>query len=258
MITNGDSAARAGDDAGSDWGREGFEFSCPHPDDGGVIDLLYAVRHGQSESNVAFAANETVESDDMAIALTELGRRQATAVGEWFAALDANQFPDLVLCSPYRRAVQTWQLAEQELRTANRKLPCHRVDHRLYDRHRGQLKHLPPAVVRERFPEELAKEARDPLGYRPPEGESFKDVAERLRGVVADLETDHRHRRVLIVAHDAIVLFLRQLIEKLTDTEVLALAEAGLAGNGSITSWQRATNGYQLLTYDQRTHLPEN
>ncbi|WP_433662989.1 histidine phosphatase family protein [Nocardia sp. CA-128927] len=232
-------------------------MTCTHPEDSESVDVLYAVRHGQSTANVAFAANTLIESDDMSIGLTDLGERQATAVGQWFAALDSNQLPDLVLCSPYLRAMQTWQLIEQELRTANRDLPCHHVDQRLYDRHCGKLSHLPPPTVRERFPEEPAKEARDPLGYRPPDGESFKDVADRLRGVVADLAADHRHRRVLIVAHDAIVLFLRQLLENLTDTEVLALADAGLAGNGSITSWQRTTDGYRLQTYDQRTHLPQ-
>ncbi|MEU7141162.1 histidine phosphatase family protein [Nocardia sp. NPDC046473] len=234
-----------------------FERSCSHPKNSGSVDLLYAVRHGQSTANVAFATNTPFESDDMAIALTDLGKRQATAVGRWFADLDSHQLPDLVLCSPYLRAVQTWQLAEQELRAANRDLPCHHIDQRLYDRHRGKFNHLSPTVVCERFPEEPAKQARDPLGYRPPGGESFRDVADRLRGVVADLAADHRHRRVLIVAHDAIVLFLRQLLENLTDTAVLTLAEAGLAGNGSITNWQRTADGYHLLAYDQRTHLPQ-
>ncbi|WP_405161829.1 histidine phosphatase family protein [Nocardia sp. NBC_01499] len=243
---------------GNAWGQGGFETTCAHSENSGSVDLLYAVRHGQSTANVAFATDTAIDSDDMAIGLTDLGERQAIAVGRWFASLDSDQVPDLVLCSPYLRAAQTWQLIEQELRAAERELPCHHIDQRLYDRHRGKLSHMPPSTVRERFPEELVQEAADPLGYRPPDGESFRDVADRLRGVVADLETDQRHHRVLIVAHDAIVLFLRQLLENLTDTAVLALAEAGLAGNGSITSWQRTANGYHLLAYDQRTHLPQH
>ncbi|PXX60280.1 broad specificity phosphatase PhoE [Nocardia tenerifensis] len=238
-----------------DWPRVG-SADCPHPDNSGAVDLLYAVRHGQSTANAAFATSAPFEPDDMAIDLTELGRRQAAATGRWFALLDADRLPDLVLCSPYLRAVRTWQGIERELRAAHRDPPCQRIDQRLYDRDRGDLKHLSPAAVRARFPEEFAKEARDPLGYRPPGGESFADVADRLRGVVADLADDRRHRRVLIVAHDAIVLFLRQLLENLTDTEVLQISEAGLAGNGSITIWQRTSDGYRLLTYDQRAHLP--
>lgn len=234
-----------------------FAAPCGHPKNSGAVDLLYAVRHGQSTANAAFAADTFIEADDMFIGLTDLGARQAIAAGRWFAALDSDRLPDLALCSPYLRAVQTWQLIEQEWRAAGRDLPCHRIDQRLYDRHRGRLSHLSPLVVRERFPEESAKEARDPLGYRPPDGESFRDVADRLRGVVADLAADHRHQRVLIVAHDAVVLFLRQLLENLTDAEVSAIAEDGLAGNASITSWQRRVDGYQLLAYDQRTHLAQ-
>ncbi|MFC9435070.1 histidine phosphatase family protein [Nocardia sp. NPDC057030] len=243
-------------DGETPWGQGLFGQPCAHPDNSGAVDLLYAVRHGQSTANAAFAANTFVEGDDTTIGLTDLGERQATAVGRWFAALDADRLPDLVLCSPYLRAVQTWQLMAQQLRAAGRDLPCHRIDQRLYDRHRGRLSHLSPIVVRERFPEESAKEARDPLGYRPPDGESFRDVADRLRGVVADLAADHRHRRALIVAHDAVVLFLRQLLENLTDAEVSAIAADGLAGNASITGWQRRAAGYRLVAYDQRAHLP--
>ncbi|MCT9933120.1 histidine phosphatase family protein [Planotetraspora sp. A-T 1434] len=235
--------------------------TCPHPERSGPAGLLYAVRHGQSTGNAAFAAAEidgttVIPSDDMAISLTDLGERQAAAVGRWLAALAEDEAPDMVWCSPYLRAGQTWQVAERELGAAGRPLPCHRVDGRLRDRDRGRLKHLHPAVVRERFPGEPAKEARDTLRYRPPGGESFLDVAGRLRGVLADIEADHRHRRVLIVAHDAVVLFFRQILERLTDADILAIAGNGLAGNGSITTWRRAPDGYRLLAYDDRSHLP--
>ncbi|MEV6557882.1 histidine phosphatase family protein [Nocardia sp. NPDC051756] len=241
----------------SAWGQGVFEAPCAHPENSGAVELLYAVRHGQSTANAAYAANTFIEADDSTIGLTDLGERQAAATGRWFAARDSDQLPDLVLCSPYLRAVQTSQLLEQELRAAGRDLPCHHIDQRLYDRHRGRLSTLSPIVVRERYPEESAKEARDPLGYRPPDGESFRDVADRLRGVVADLAADQRHRRVLIVAHDAVVLFLRQLLENLTEAEISAISEDGLAGNASITSWERHAGGYRLLAYDQRTHLSQ-
>ncbi len=231
-------------------------MDCGHRKDSGRVDLLYAVRHGQSTANVAAVAGVYRETDDMAIDLTELGQRQAAAVGRRLAAMAPGERPELVLCSPYLRAVRTWQLAEAELRSAAIPLPCYAVHPSLYDRYRGRLAHLPSAAVREQFPEEAAKEARDPLGYRPPEGESFRDVAARLRGVVADLEADRQHRRVLIVAHDAVVLYLRQILENLDDTAILAITAEGLAGNGSLTSWRRKSDGYRLESYDERGHLP--
>lgn len=232
-------------------------MDCAHRNDLERVELLYAVRHGQSTSNIAAETGTYGETDDMAIGLTDLGQRQAAAVGRRLVAMAPDERPELVLCSPYLRAVRTWQAAERELCSAAVPLPCYRVHPRLYDRHRGRLAHLPPAAVRERFPDEAAREARDPLGYRPPDGESFRDVAVRLRDVVADLEADRRHRRVLIVAHDAVVLYLRQILENLTDTEVLAITEGGLAGNGSLTCWRRAGDGFALESYDQRDHLSQ-
>ncbi len=231
-------------------------MECIHPEESGRVDLLYAVRHGQSTSNLAALKGISGDGDDSVIALTERGGRQAAAVGRYLVSLDADERPELVLCSPYLRAVQTWQFAAAELRAANLVLPCHRIDQRLYDRRRGVLTHLSRSDRQQRFPEELAKEEHDPLDYRPPEGESFRDVESRLRPVVSDIRADHRHRRVLIVAHDAVVLFLRQILELLSDAEVLAIADDGLAGNGSITSWHRAGERYELRSYDQRAHLP--
>ncbi|GAA0379420.1 phosphoglycerate mutase [Acrocarpospora corrugata] len=229
-------------------------MSCPHVEHAGAVEFVYVVRHGQSTSNVAFLAAETesgtvIPDDDLVIGLTELGWRQAESVGKWLAGLDAGDVPDMVWCSPYLRAEQTWAGVERELVAAGRERPCHQVDVRLRDRDRGRFRHIPSRWVRERFPAEAEAEDRDQLGYRPPDGESFRDVADRLREVVAEIEADG-HRRVLIVAHDAVVLFLRQILEGLGDDEVLAIAAGGLADNGSITSWRGVQDGYRLMAYN--------
>ncbi|WP_327151190.1 histidine phosphatase family protein [Nocardia sp. NBC_01329] len=231
---------------------------CPHHD-GATPRLLYAARHGQSTVNAGIRPATPAEADDMAIELTELGARQAVALGRWFAALPPEQLPDSVLCSPYRRAAATWQLAEAELRAAGVTVPCRVTEPNLYDRFRGALSHIPADEVRQRYPEQYAAERADPLGYRPPGGESFLDVADRLAGVVDRIVADTRHRRVLIVAHDAVILLLRRLLEHLDDTATLAVAAAGLAGNASVTAWAQDADDYdyRLLYYDRRDHLPD-
>ncbi|MET8796358.1 histidine phosphatase family protein [Nocardia sp. NPDC004568] len=218
--------------------------------------LLYAVRHGQSTINAGLRPATPTEADDMVVELTDLGVRQSVALGRWAAALPAGQLPEIVLCSPYRRAARTWQLAEAELRAAGVALPCRMTDPRLYDRFRGTLAHIPVSEVRERYPEQYAAEQADPLGYRPPGGESFLDVADRVRGVLDRIAADTRHHRVLIVAHDAVILLLRRLLEHLDDTATLAVADRGLAGNASVTAWAREADDYRLLYYDHREHLP--
>ena len=76
--------------------------------------LLWLVRHGQSQGNVArdaahAAGHSVIQLDmrDVDVPLSELGHRQAAAVGRWFAELPPRERPELVLSSPYLRARQT-------------------------------------------------------------------------------------------------------------------------------------------------------
>lgn len=53
------------------------------------------------------------DTPDLERPLAPRGRRDAPAVGHWLYA--AGHRPDLVLCSPARRARETWELAAAEL-----------------------------------------------------------------------------------------------------------------------------------------------
>src|SRR5687768_11470841 len=75
---------------------------------------LWLVRHGQSAGNVAreaaVAAGEHLiglEVRDVDVPLSELGLRQAEAVGRWFAVRPEEERPEVVIASPYARARQT-------------------------------------------------------------------------------------------------------------------------------------------------------
>jgi broad specificity phosphatase PhoE len=76
--------------------------------------VLWIARHGQSAGNVAREAAEAarhawidVATRDMDTPLSRLGERQAVALGRWFGQMPAAEQPNVVLCSPYVRAVQT-------------------------------------------------------------------------------------------------------------------------------------------------------
>ena len=80
-------------------------------------ERLWLVRHGQSQGNVARdAADEAglheidIDMRDVDVPLSELGMRQAEATGRWFAALPANERPEIILASPYVRAKQTAEI----------------------------------------------------------------------------------------------------------------------------------------------------
>ncbi|MFF4990086.1 histidine phosphatase family protein [Streptosporangium saharense] len=195
---------------------------------------IIAVRHGQSESNEAHARAKAagmavaLTAADDGVPLTPLGRRQASALGRRLAR---EPEPEVVWCSPYTRAVQTWELAAAELEST----PETRTDTRLGDRLMGELAGMNLAAIRQRFPEEAEALLRAEYGYRPPGGECFSDVADRVRAVVGDMRAECAGRRVLVVAHDAIVLMLKHVIEEVPLVSVAAFAPVT---NASVSIWR--------------------
>ncbi|MFK3985260.1 histidine phosphatase family protein [Micromonospora sp. NPDC050397] len=226
---------------------------------------LTVVRHGQSTANAAFARAEAVGSTDSGvtgpdarIGLSPLGAAQAVALGHRFGALAVDRRPQVVVCSPYRRARQTWRLAVDAARAeSGPELPSASVDDRLRDRVMGELELLTSAAVAARFPVEAARRAA--LGefhYRPPGGESLLDVAARVGSLFDDVRRDHGGKRVLLVAHDSVVLMLRHLVEGLSPEELKAVVRAGPVRNASVTRWARVAGRLVLAEYNTVTHLP--
>jgi broad specificity phosphatase PhoE len=136
---------------------------------------LWVVRHGQSAGNVARDAAEAASlplidlvTRDVDTPLSELGERQARALGRWFRELPAAESPTVVLCSPYVRAVATARLLCE---TARIKVGTDGLvaDERLREKEFGILDRLTKFGIRERFPD-LA-EQRAHVGkfyFRPP------------------------------------------------------------------------------------------
>jgi probable phosphoglycerate mutase len=156
---------------------------------------------------------------DADVPLSPLGREQATATGRWLAGLPTDRRPQIAVASPYLRTAQTAELA-----LAEAGIPVSR-DERLRDRELGILDLLTSQGARSRYPDEVSRRQR--LGkfyYRPPGGESWADVALRLRILLGDLRRDHSDQRVILFGHEALVLLLRYLIEGLDEPELMDLA----------------------------------
>ena len=219
---------------------------------------ITAVRHGESEANLAHGqAGDTplvYERGDHEVTLTALGRRQAAALGQRLAALPADEAPELVWCSPYRRALDTWAVALGQWGAAP--LPV-TVDDRLRDREMGLLAPYNRAAIRQRYPEEMDRWHQEgEYAYRPPGGETFGDVAARLRAFIADLRGRADGRRVLIVAHDAVVLMLRHVIAETPDTELAAIGEFTPIRNVSVSVWHALDDRFRLTVFNDIAHLP--
>lgn len=206
--------------------------------------VLWVVRHGQSAGNVARdAADEqglariALTHRDVDVPLSELGREQAAALGKWFATAHEDGRPDVMLASPYVRALETAQIFREAGGCPADERIC--LDERLREKEFGILDGLTRRGIVELEPEQA--DFRTLLGkfyHRPPGGESWVDVIFRLRALMDTVSLHYAGRRVMIVAHQVVVLCLRYVIENLTEAEILAIDREGDVANCAITEYR--------------------
>ncbi|GGI68702.1 histidine phosphatase family protein [Pseudarthrobacter scleromae] len=229
----------------------------------GAVELLL-IRHGESEGNVAatdarMAGAEViaVPARDADVNLSGTGQEQAKALGAALARIAEEFRPDAVVSSPYARAFQTAEIAVE---AAGWPVKV-QLDERLRDRELGILDRLTRLGVEKRYPEEA--ERREWLGkmyYRPPGGESWADVALRLRSVLDELNNLGSGHRVMLVCHDALIMLFRYVLEGMTEKELLDLAASTSVLNASITRFVRpAGEGpWTLESFNVADHLAEH
>jgi 2,3-bisphosphoglycerate-dependent phosphoglycerate mutase len=220
---------------------------------------LIAVRHGESEGNVAREAAEaeqaeliTIDQRDPDVPLSPRGRTQAEAVGRWLGEYASGAPLAAAWSSPYVRARQTAELA---LGVAQVALPV-RVDERLRDRELGILDLLTSRGVTARYPAEADRRRwLGKLYYRPPGGESWADVALRLRSFLLDLERQEVTGPVVVFCHDAVIMLLRYVLEGLEEGELLDLARTTSVANGSVTRIVATDSGWTIAEFNDVQHL---
>lgn len=222
---------------------------------------LTLVRHGESLGNVAndhaYATKAEILDlavNDPSVELSDLGVRQAQALGKRIGDLPEHEQPTVLVVSSYVRAQQT---ADHVLATAGLEHLPRYTDERLRDREQGLLDRLTWYGVRARYPEEAERRAY--LGkfwYRPPGGESWADVALRIRHTLRDIRADHPGERVLVVSHDVPILMMRYVLEAFTPEDVVALS--GQVVNCGMTVYQRDDGELKLAVYNDATPVEDD
>lgn len=227
---------------------------------------LWLIRHGESAGNLARDAARAAGHDqivldqrDADVALSDLGHRQARSVAHYFAAMPQAGRPQVILASPYVRAVQTAEALRSALATDDRPLTICR-DERLREREFGILDTLTSAGIRSRFPDQaVARELLGKFYHRPPGGESWCDVILRLRSALDTISLHHPDRRVVVVGHQVVVLCLRYLLEGLNEQEILDIDADGDVANCGVTEYRLAPDreALELVRYNYVAPLLE-
>jgi broad specificity phosphatase PhoE len=214
-------------------------------------EWIMLVRHAQSVANVADdeahargAGKLELAARDADIDLSPTGRHQAAALGRWLADQPETDQPTAVICSPYERTVQT---ANAVITESGLNVPVRR-DERIRERELGWIDGFTSRGIRERFPEEA--ERRRWVGkfyYRPPGGESWCDVALRIRSFLQSLQQEYAGARVMITTHQAVIMNFRYVLEGLTEAEILEIDGGERLGNCSVTRYCRQADGSLAL-----------
>ena len=151
---------------------------------------LLVIRHGQSLWNQA-----GIIQGQQDIALSDLGRRQAAAIGARLAAAPIAA----VYASPLCRAVQTAAaIAEPHGLTLH-------TDADLAEIHHGQWEGMTEADVAQSYGELLELWLTRPAQVQMPEGEHYADVRARGLRAIERIVAAHPGQMVAVVTHDVIV-----------------------------------------------------
>jgi broad specificity phosphatase PhoE len=159
---------------------------------------LTLVRHGQSTANRDGILQGRLDSP-----LSELGRRQASQLGAWFAQRGMDW--DAVYCSPLSRARDTARLITEHV---GRAAPVQ--DASLAEIDVGQMQGKTGAVLRAEHPSFYLRSVTGLGDYSEFGGEAHDAVQARVRRFLALLEERHRSpaERVLAVSHGGLMFQL--------------------------------------------------
>jgi probable phosphoglycerate mutase len=154
--------------------------------------VLYYIRHGETDWNVEGRLQGRHDTE-----LNAVGRRQAAACADILRDLLARdqRLPAdcAYVASPLKRARETMEIMRAALGLAR---DDYRTDARLREIEFGEWEGFTLRDIRSRAPQALASRERDKWDFVPPGGESYAQVAARMRDWHAALDGD-----TVVVAH---------------------------------------------------------
>ncbi|KAF1328360.1 hypothetical protein FI667_g7011, partial [Globisporangium splendens] len=190
---------------------------------------LVLIRHGESEGNVA--RQRSIDGDDSLFygefqhrhscnwRLTDRGRRQAVAAGEWLKKNGLVQF-DRYLVSEYLRAMET---------AGRMGLPDAKwyAEMLIRERDWGQMDLMSEQQRMIKMQDELRRRDLDRFYYAPPGGESLAAVAQRADRLLCVLHRECADKKAIVVCHGEVMWAMRTRLERMPQDTFHELQESG-------------------------------
>lgn len=174
---------------------------------------LYLARHGETDLNI----DERYQGrSDAPLNASGLAQAQTLA-----AAL-----PDditRIVSSPLQRALQTAQTVAGSRGLAVEVLPA------LRERDFGVFEGLTADEVAERFPALWQAGVMTAWDLPPPEGESTREVVQRVGDALEELQSRHAGEVLLLCVHGFVIRALRYLLDGLSESEFFVAPRLGNA-----------------------------
>lgn len=179
--------------------------------------MLYLIRHGESTSNV----DKTFTGQQNA-ALTERGHRQAACIGSYFLGIHI----DKILSSDLIRAYDTALPLAKTHRVEIEATPA------LREINGGKWEGEKFAELENLYPEDYALWCSDIGAARPTDGESIREVCQRVCTAVEKIVEENPEATIVIATH---AVPIRVMLTKWLTGDVKAMQEIPWVPNASIS-----------------------
>ncbi len=166
--------------------------------------MIYLMRHGEING---VKTRRYIGSTDLP--LSEKGIVQAQF---WHQKLNNIRF-DAIYTSPLERAMHTAEIISGQNASALKIIPD------LAEIHLGEWDGKKVQSIQKRFPDAWKQRGSDFAGFRPPGGESFQDLSNRVLPAFFDITSCDQKKILLLVAHAGVnrVILARLLDHPLAD-----------------------------------------
>lgn len=149
---------------------------------------IYLLRHGQTNEN-----KKGFYYGDMDIELNDLGKRQVRKAGQYLKKINF----DKVFISERKRTLQTAKVV------FGNEVECI-PDGRLNERSFGIFEGKNYEYIKSQHKKECEKWNKDWVNYKPPQGESYIEMCERVESFMDDIKK-LKYENILIVTHAGVM-----------------------------------------------------